>query len=194
MISKELQTEFTGMRFEIIDLNQSTYFYVRKLNRMLYVFQETTREFVLEEFFALRYLENWIILHLTNLDDDSSKYSFRKVQKFINKKKIITNQEYLEDLKNKIDSYRKSVNNLKTKHRNTRIAHINSLEFPDIDKFLDFGSYLKPLILKANEIADFIWGEEINVKFKLGSLEGILDFRVAIKKLEIDYSKNKGFS
>ena len=194
MLSEKLQEEFIGLRFEIIDLNQSSYFFVRKMNRMSSVFKNTTREFLLEELFALRYLENGIILHLTNLDDDNSKYSFRKAQKFINKNKIIPNQVYIKELKKKIDSYRKDVNKLKTKHRNTRIAHINSLEFPEIDVFLSFEKYLKPLILSANEIADFIWGEKIEVKFKLGSLEGIMDFRNAINNLEIDYSKNKDFT
>lgn len=191
---EKLQEEFMGMRFEIIDMNQSSYFFIRKMNRMQYVIQKTTREFMLEEFFALRYLENGIILHLTNLDDESSKYSFRKAHKFINKNNITQDQAYLKKLKEKIDSYRQSVNKLKTEHRNIRIAHINSLDFPEIDEFMNFEKKLKPLIVEANSIADFIWREEIEVQFKLGSLEGILNFRNAIKELEVDYSKNKYFS
>lgn len=194
MISERLQEEFTRMRFEIIDLNQSCYFFIRKMNRMLHVMQKTTREFMLEEFFALRYLENGIILHLTNLDDESSKYSFQNAQKYINKNNIITNQVYLKQLKEKIKSYRQSVNKLKTAHRNLRIAHINSLDFPEIDEFMNFEKRLKPLIVEANNIADYIWGEEIEVKFKLGSLEGILNFRNAINDLKVDYSKNKDFA
>lgn len=194
MISEKLQKEYTGLRFEIIDLNQTSYFFIRKINRMMYIMQSTTREFLLEEFFSLRYLENGIILHLTNLDDDSSKYSFRKARRFIEKNNIITDQEYLRTLKNKIDSYRQSVNHLKTAHRNLRIAHINSLDFPKIDEFINFEKKIKPLIIEANLIADYIWGEEIQVKFKLGSLEGTLNFRDAINNLKVDYSKNKEFA
>lgn len=193
MINTELKVELTGMRYEIIDLNQSSYFYIRKMNRMGFVFQKTGREFMLEEFFALRYLENGIILHLTNLDDDSSIYSFRKAQKLINRSNAVKDQLILKELKAKIDTYRKSVNTLKTKHRNTRIAHINSTDFPNLDEFLNFEKLLKPLIKQANEIADFIWGERIDVKFKLGSYEGILDFRELQEGLEVDLSKIKEF-
>ncbi len=193
MIDEKLQSELTGMRYEIIDLNQSSYFYVRKMNRMSYVFQKTSREFMLEEFFALRYLENGIILHLTNLDDDKSKFSFRSARKLFNKRITAKDPKISNQLNDKIDSYRQNVNKLKTKHRNTRIAHINSLEFPNLDEFLNFDNYLKPLIKEANDIGDFIWGEEINVKFKLGSHEGILDFRKENKESKIDLTKNQDF-
>ncbi len=184
-----LKPDLTGMRYEIIDLNQSSYFYVRKINRLGYVFKETGREFMLEELIAIRYLENGIILHLTNLDDDNSKYSFRSAQKLINKSKLVTDQSILKRLKNQVDSYRKNVNNLKNQYRNERIAHINSLKFPELTEFLSFEKILKPLIQEANELADFIFGEEINIKFKLGSYEGVLDFREQQKKLSINLNK-----
>lgn len=97
----------------------------------------------------------------------------------------------MKKLKNKITSYRNNVNNLKNNHRNKRIAHINSIEFPDLLEFLDFENIIKPLLKEANELADFIWGEEISVKFKLGSQEGILDFRHQITNLSIDFNKIK---
>lgn len=193
MIDEKLKSELTGLRFEIIDLNTLSYFYVRKLNRSGYLFKETGREFILEEFIALRYLENGLILHLTNLDDDGSNYSFRSARKLINATNIAKNQKTLNTLNNKITSYRKNINRLKTEHRNKRIAHINSIELPGLDEFLNFESYLKPLVLQANEIGDFIWGKEINVKFKLGSHEGILDFRKLNKELVVDLEKTKGF-
>jgi hypothetical protein len=193
MLSEKLKQELQGLRFEIIDLNQSSYFYVRKMNRMDYVSKETGREYILEELFALRYLENGIILHLTNLDDDKSKYSLRSAHTLINKSNIVKDQKVLKKLNAKIDEYRKSVNKLKTKHRNSRIAHINSTVFPKLDEFLNFESYLKPLIELANEIGDFIWGEEIDIKFKLGSHEGVLDFRKKNKNLKIDLSQHQDF-
>lgn len=186
---ESLKQDLLGLKFEIIDLNQLSYFYVRKRNRLLYVFTKTGREFMLEESVTIKYLENGIILHLTNLDDDNSKYSFRSTQKLINKSKLIKNQKHLNDLKKRIDSYRKNINILKTQHRNERIAHINSIDSPDLMEFLNFEKILKPLIKEANEIADFIWGEEISVKFKLGSMEGTLDFRKLQDNLNIDISK-----
>jgi len=63
---------------------------------------------------------------------------------------------------------------------------LNSLEYPSIDEFLDFGQELKPLIQKANEIGDFLWGDVVQNKFKSGALEGIIDFREAFKKMEMD--------
>ncbi len=69
-------------------------------------------------------MENGIILHLTNLDDDSnSTYSFHNASKAINK--TIKDQRTLKAFNKMIKDYRKNVNALKTKHRNTRIAHIN---------------------------------------------------------------------
>ena len=55
----------------------------------------------------------------------------------------------------------------------------------ELGEFLNFETELKPLIIEANGIADFIWGEDIIVKFKLGSMEGIIDFKKAIHSLKI---------
>lgn len=193
MINAELKSELTGMRLEIIALNQSCYFFVRKMNRIGFVFQNTSREFMLEEFMALRYLENGIILHLTNLDDDSQDSSFHGARKMINKKGGIQDQKQLKTLNKKIASYRANVNYLKTKHRNKRIAHSDFTEFPRFDEFLNFDDFVKPLIQEANEIGDFIWGEPINVRFKLGKYEGALDFRESFKMLKVDIMQNQGF-
>ena len=155
------------------------------MNALFATLKNIGREKFLEELIALRYLENGIILHLTNLDDDSSIYSFRSARKFINSGKIVLEQKQIKSFNKMIDEYRANVNNLKTKHRNSRIAHINSLEFPDQLEFLHFEKIIKSLVKSANKIADFIWGEEINVKFKLGSMEGILDFRSLLDGLEV---------
>ena len=192
MLDSSLKEELKGIRFELIDLNQAAYFYVRKMNRIEYIFQKTTREYVLEELYALRYLENGLILHLTNLDDKDSKYSFRTAQKQLNK--LPVDQKLLRNLNQGLDDFRKKINHIKTQHRNSRIAHINSLDFPNLDEFLNFDSELKPLINKANQIGDLIWGEKIQNKFKLGSMEGILDFRELFNQLEINLSANRDFA
>jgi len=191
MLDKELKEELKGIRYEIIDLNQTVYFFIRKLNRLGHLFRTTTREYVMEEFQALRYLENGIILHLTKLDDDSSNHSFRKAKKALNKKN--TNQDVLKIFSTKLDSYRKNLSYLKNKHRNTRIAHINSLEHPNIDEFLYYPTEIKPLVDNANEIADILWGEQVKVRYRLGSIEGVLDFRTKIDSLEFDVNKTEGF-
>ena len=191
MLTEEQKNKFASLRVEIIDLNILSCFYVRKINRVGYFFQHSTRHYMLEEFTALRYMENGIILHLTNLDDDSSIFSFRKIQKEINRS--LQNQHKIQEFKKKLDSYRKKVNTIKVKHRNNRIAHLNSLTDLNFDEFLNFDTYLKPLIVQANEIGDFIWGKKIICKFKLGSLEGVLDFREIFDKLKFDINAQKEF-
>ena len=136
-------------------------------------------------------MENGLILHLTNLDDDSSLFSFRKISKEINK--TIVNQAELKKFKKLFDSFRYKVNYIKVQHRNKRIAHLNYLEDLKIDGFLDFDDLIKPLIVDANEIGDLLWGEKIDYKFKLGSLEGVLNYRDLFESLKSDINGQKEF-
>lgn len=191
MLTEEQKKDFSSLRVELIDLNILACFYIRKLNRTGYLFQNSTRHFMLEEFTALRYMENGLILHLTNLDDDSSTYSFRKILKATSK--TYKDQKGIKDLKKKFDTYRKNINGLKVKHRNNRIAHLNYLEDLNMDEFLNFDSYLKPLIAEANEIGDFIFGEKIVYRFKLGTYEGILNFREIFETLKFNINGQREF-
>ncbi|MEL1244307.1 hypothetical protein AAEO56_08560 [Flavobacterium sp. DGU11] len=175
MLSSEQKSKFMSLCVEIIDLNILAYFYTEKLNNLANLFQKSTRQKVMEEFIALRYMENGIILHLTNLDDDSSDFSFKAVLKEINKGTLNVKEKKM--ITNRVGIYRKKINNLKTKHRNIRIAHLNYLEDLRIDEFLEYDNYIKLLIIYANEIGDLLWGEKIEMKFRLGSLEGIINFR-----------------
>jgi hypothetical protein len=192
MLTQKQKEEFVSLKVEIIDLNICTSFYADKINRWAYIFNTTTRKYVLEELTAMRYLENGIILHLTNLDDDSSNFSFREVQKQLNKK--YSDQVQLKSLNDDLKKYRQNINNLKTQHRNKRIAHLNSTAELNFDEFLNFETQLRPLIIQANEIGDRIWGQRISANFKLGSMEGILDFRRIVETLSIDVNKNQSFS
>tara|TARA_R110002124_G_scaffold286766_1_gene468626 strand:- start:795 stop:1370 length:576 start_codon:yes stop_codon:yes gene_type:complete len=191
MYREELKDDFSGIRIELVDLNTSTYFYVTKANRFQYIFQKTTRRFIIEEFTSLRYLENGIILHLTKLDDEKAEYSFQTILKKLNK--LPVDQKKLKFLTKKIKHYRQKINFLKNEHRNIRIAHLNTLEYPDIDDFLHFEKKLKPLILEANEIGDFLFNKKLGYKFRLGSLEGHLDYREPLEKMEIDFKSTDGF-
>lgn len=184
MIDKNIAENFEALRFEIIDLNELTYFFVKKYNRLGYVFKETSREFFLEELHSLRYMENGIILHLTNLDDETSNFSFIKLKKVINEK--VTDQKALKALNKKAKSYRDQVKSLKTRHRNKRIAHLNSNEFPELLEFIDFEKKLLPCIKSANELADMMWYEPIQVKYKIGRHEGEIDFKDFVNKLQLN--------
>ena len=191
MLTEQQNKDFSSLRVELIDLNILACFYIRKLNRLGYLFQNSNRHFILEEFTSLRYMENGLILHLTNLDDDSSTYSFRQILKATNK--TYTDQKGIKYLKKKFDTFRKNVNGLKVKHRNIRIAHLSYLEHLSIDEFLNFDNYLKPLIIEALEIGDLIFGDKIAYRFKLGTHEGILNFREIFETLKFDINGQKEF-
>ena len=191
MLTEEQKKGFSSLRVELIDLNILACFYIRKFNRTGYLFQNSTRHFMLEEFTALRYMENGLILHLTNLDDDSSTYSFRQILKATSK--TYKDQKGIKDLKKKFDAYRKNVNGLKVKHRNIRIAHLNYFEDLNMDEFLNFDSILKPLIAEANEIGDVVFGEKVAYRFKLGTYEGILNFRDIFETLKFDVNGQREF-
>lgn len=191
MLNDEQKENFSSLRVELIDLNVLAYFYIRKFNRFNYLLKNTTRHFMLEELIALRYMENGLILHLTNLDDDSSNYSFRKIIKEVNR--TIKSQGEIKILKTKLDRFRKDINFIKVKYRNSRIAHLNYLTDLKIDEFLDFEKEIKFLIVNANEIGDLIWGVKIEYKIKLGSQEGIMNFRDLFEQTKFDRDCIKGF-
>lgn len=192
-LNQSQKDEFASLRVEILDLNVAAHFFIRKINRLGYIWQKTTRQFCLEEFIALRYLENGIILHLSNLDDDNSLYSFRAAQKSFNKANSNKTKD-IKQLNEMLKTYRKNLNELKVFHRNHRIAHLNYNTDLRFDEFLKFDKQLLPLILEANGIADQFWGEKIKVHFMLGSLEGNLDFRKDTENLKIDINAVKGFN
>lgn len=191
MLTPHQKKDFSSLRVELIDLTILACFYIRKLNRLGFLFQKTSRHYILEEFIALRYMENGLILHLTNLDDDSSTFSFRRILKATNG--TITDQKVIKRLKSDFESFRKNVNNLKVQHRNNRIAHLNYTKDLNIDEFLNFDLLIKPLIVQANEIGDKLWGEKIEYKFKLGTYEGILNFRETFEELKTDLNGQKEF-
>jgi len=192
MLTDEQKNKFSSLKVEIIDINILAHCFVRKFNRLGYIFQKSTRHHIYEEFVALRYMENGLILHLTNLDDDKSHFSFRKVLKEINKSPQNPNQ--LKKINGLLDTYRDDLKKtkLKTVHRNDRIAHLNYDEDLRLDQFLNFEKELYPLIKSANLIGDFVWGTKINCSFNLSSYEK-LDFRNLNENLKVNVSEEKGF-
>lgn len=191
MLTDEQKIEFSSLRVEIIDLNILSHFFIRKRNRLGYLFQNSTRHHIFEELVALRYMENGLILHITNLDDESAKFSFRSATKSLNKS--IKDQQQRDHLNKTLKKFRIDLNNLKNKHRNNRIAHLNYCEDLNLDEFLNFDKELYPLIKLANIIGDLIWGDRITYLFKLGEFEEVLDFRKLTENLVVNLGKEKGF-
>lgn len=191
MLTKEQKEKFSSLRVEIIDVNILAHLFIRKINRFGFLFKNTTRHHIFEEFVALRYMENGLILHLTNLDDDSSDFSFRSVIKELNK--TIKDQKQRDSFNKKLKEYRRDLGNLKNNHRNYRIAHLNYGEDLNLDEFLNFEKELFPLIKFANLIGDSIWGERISYGFNLGKYENELDFRKLTENLKVDFNQEKGF-
>jgi len=136
-------------------------------------------------------MENGLILHLTNLDDDGSPFSFKSVAKVINKS--LKDQNQLRKFNGLLKTYRQDINKLKTDHRNHRIAHFKYDEDLSLDQFLPFDKELYPLIKSANLIGDFVWGTKINYSFNLGSHEKILDFRNLTENLKVNVNEEKDF-
>lgn len=190
MLTDEQKNKFSSLRVEIVDINILAHLFVRKFNRLGYIFQKSTRHHIYEEFVALRYMENGLILHLTNLDDDGSPFSFRGVSKVINKS--LKDQNQLREFNGLLKTYRQDINKLKTDHRNYRIAHFKYDEDLPLDQFLNFEKELYPLIKSANLIGDFVWGTKINCSFNLSSYEK-LDFRNLNENLKVNVSEEKGF-
>ena len=177
MISKLQQVlgeDLKSLRVELIDVGISSHHYVRKMNGISRVFSSSRLEF-LDELIALRYLENGIILHLTNMDDDSSNFSFRALAKKVNKQNLLPNDIILK-MGSMLSEYRKHVNPLKVKHRNRRIAHLNATEEVSLTQFLDFNSELKPLISEAYAIGRFFLENDHIYLFKIGSIEGTINY------------------
>jgi hypothetical protein len=179
MLTEELKEKYHPLRNEIIEMNISMYFLTDKAKQFKKAF-EVDRELMLFVMTSFSYFENGLIMHLTNLDDESSsKKSFHDVRKDL--ERINCDPGKLKKLKKEMKSYRDKVNFLKIKYRNKRIAHLNHdsvLDIPEMDEFIPVKLF-RPLVDKANEIGDLIWGEEIRALFKMGgiSFEGHLDFR-----------------
>lgn len=191
MLTNYQKEKFSSLRVEIIDMNILVHLFIRKINRFTFLFKNTTRHHIFEEFVALRYMENGLILHLTNLDDDSSEYSFRSAIKELNR--TIKDQKQRDDFNKLLKEYRRNLGNLKNNHRNRRIAHLNYSKDLSFDEFLNFDKEIYPLIKTVNSIGDTIWGEKIAYRFNLGKNEGELDFRKLNEELKIDFNDEEDF-
>ncbi|MBB6328401.1 hypothetical protein FHS59_004044 [Algoriphagus iocasae] len=178
MLTSDLKEKYHPLKIEVIDSNVSMHFLKTKMQ----YFEDSlkiSRDHMLFVIISWRYIENGLIMHLTNLDDERSSQSFHSARKDL--ERINSDPTKLKKLKTKIKVFRQEIRFLKNDHRNIRIAHINHRKIEDIPEMYDFIelSKLNSLVKMANEIGDMLWGQEIKALFKMGSIytEGYLDFR-----------------
>jgi hypothetical protein len=115
-MDEELKAQFSPVKSEMYQLLLSAYCYERKFKNLENRLKTESREFLLEEVTSLRHLSNGLILHICNLDDESSAWSLRSMTKLMGKSK-----EYAERTKKCagiLRKYRAQINSFKTKHRN----------------------------------------------------------------------------
>ena len=94
--------------------------YEQKFEHLGERLQKESRLFLLEEMTALRHLSNGIVLHLCNLDDDTSNWSLYSLRKAV--AKLSGHQDTVAKGNKLLKKYRAALNKLKTKHRNQFIA------------------------------------------------------------------------
>jgi hypothetical protein len=169
---------FAPVKSEMYQLLLCAFCYNQKFKNLGERLQKESRTFLLEEMTALRYLSNGIILHLCNLDDDSSKWSLRSLRKAV--AKLPGSQEAVAKSNDLLKQYRAALNRLKTKHRNEFIAHRNADEYPDPFELPDYRAGFKDLIQIAVLTLECLWGAKMGFGFRLGSMERMIDFKAEL--------------
>src|SRR5436190_1907737 len=80
-MDEKTKEAFAPVKSEMYQLLLCVFCYDQKLRNLGDRLKKESRAFLLEEVTALRHLSNGIILHLCNLDDDSSNWSLRSLRK-----------------------------------------------------------------------------------------------------------------
>ena len=174
-MTPEQKTAFEPVESEMYQLLLTAFAYHRKLNELKARLPVETRAFLLEEITALRHMSNGIILHLCNLDDDSSNWSIRAITKQLGR-----NSETAEAARRcneLLKDFRVQINAFKTKHRNMFIAHRNGERYPDPLQLQDYSADFKPAIQTGLRALEQVWGAPMTFRFRLGSAEHDVDFR-----------------
>lgn len=169
--------KYSPVQDEMYQLLLCAYCYVRKYDHLADRIRTESRAFLLEEMTALRHLSNGIILHLCNLDDDSSKWSLRSLRKELEKTPTFKESKKASKL---LGDYRSALGKFKTRHRNVFIAHRNGEHYPDPFSLPDFRTEFKELIAAALSALECLWGSELTFGFHLGSQDPTIDFRAAL--------------
>jgi hypothetical protein len=174
-MNETMNVQFSPVKSEMYQLLLSAYCYERKFANLTNRLEKESREFLLEEVTSLRHLSNGMILHICNLDDDSSAWSMRAMTSTMGK-----TTEYAQRTKKCAEilkKYRAQINYFKTKHRNQFIAHRNGEDYPDPFDLPDYRTEFREIIQTALAALQCIWGSNVEFGFHLGSRDRTLDFK-----------------
>ncbi|WP_287880933.1 hypothetical protein [Aquitalea sp.] len=174
-MDERLKALFTPVKSEMYQLLLAAYCYEKKLDNLGERLKSEPRAFLLEEITSLRHLSNGMILHICNLDDESSAWSIRAMTKSMGKMK-----EYAKRTKECSDllkRYRAQINEFKTKYRNQFIAHRNGEYYPEPFDLPDYRTEFREIIQTALSALQCIWGSTLEFGFHLGSSDPTIDFK-----------------
>ncbi|MBG7622088.1 hypothetical protein I5R65_21660 [Herbaspirillum sp. AP02] len=174
-MDEQLKRKFSPVKDEMYQLLLSAYCYKRKVEHLSERLKSESREFLLEEATALRHLSNGMILHICNLDDDSSAWSMRAMTKDLGKTKQFA--ERARDCSDILKKYRAQINGFKTKYRNQFIAHRNGEDYPNPFNLPDYRTEFREIIQTGLSALEQIWGNPLEFGFDLGSREPTIDFK-----------------
>jgi hypothetical protein len=174
-MSKNHQKKFLPLKDEIYQLLLCTYCYIHKLENLDERIKKNSRYFLLEEMTALRLMSNGIILKICSLDESGSgKWTLQTLKKEVFSGS--TEESKKKKINKMLKKFRQDINHLKTKHRNKYIAHRAIDEYPDMLS-LDYRDLLIPIVKDVVDIFELLWDDKVSFGFRLGSLEGTIDFK-----------------
>lgn len=176
MLSASEKQDFAPIKGELYQTLVSAWCYKTKFHHLAKRLETETREFLLEEVTAIRIISNDIVLRICKLDDESSKYSLHALRKHIIKTKRPENA-YAESINYGMKQFRAEINNLKVKHRNDYIAHLNVAPSLNPFQIIDFQKELLSPIGRGLNLVEKMWGSRLSFEFHLGSRDPIIDFR-----------------
>lgn len=174
-MTPEQKTTFAPVKSEMYQLLLSAYCYQRKITSIEERLGRESRAFLLEEVTALRHISNGIILHLCNLDDDSSEWSIRAMTKTLGKQKETA--QSAKRCAGLMKTYRAQINTFKTNHRNQFIAHRNGEEYPSPLELQNYGAEFRDVIQTALSALQVMWGSDLSFGFALSSMGPTIDFK-----------------
>jgi hypothetical protein len=177
-MNEELKSHFSPVQSEMYQLLLCAFCYQEKVQNLEERLRTSSRRFLLEELTALRHLSNGIILHLCNLDDDSSDWSLRSITKKLGK--LSEAAQAAKEGGDLLKKYRAKINTFKTKYRNEFIAHRNGTEYPDPFSLPDYRNEFQELIQLALSALERLWGGDIDFGFKLGSQDPEIVFKTEL--------------
>lgn len=177
-MNEELKRHFSPVQSEMYQLLLCAFCYQEKVNNIEDRLRTSSRRFLLEEVIALRHLSNGIILHLCNLDDESSDWSLRSISKKLGK--LSETARVAKEGSDILRTYRANINSFKTKHRNEFIAHRNGTEYPDLFQLPDYRREFQELIQLALSALECFWGSNMDFGFSLGSNDPKIVFKIEL--------------